>query len=562
MTRAYIGLGSNLGNKTANLHTALELLQGRGVQIEAVSDFISTKPFGVLDQPDFLNAVVAVKWQGSAKELLYILLDIEKNMGRLRKRHWGERNIDLDLLLFGQEIKHTPELELPHPGIAERLFVLQPLAQLAPAVEHPVLHKTIKQLWLELRNGGSTSMKCYEEMKGLIVYRELLEDATVQKLFQEDLEESQLVAAFLAKAEEFGLSGNIPVAYIYHLIGHQKNAFSTVAEKNNGWVGSGIMKAVTEDIIILRQFIADLGAAFAGHKFLDNYEPTVPNSSKGQEILRECFQNYGEDSTGKEAAKRLCAYYAHYGYGMMIDNVAFNWEGDEQILTGIRNYSTTTFDDIVGYDTQKDELKRNTEAFLHNKPANNVLLFGDRGCGKSSSLKAVGNAYYAEGLRMVQVSREYFTQLPKIMKELSQWGKKFIIVLDDLSFEEFEIEYKVLKSILDGGLEVRPENILFYATSNRRNIIKEVWQDQNQNELHNRDSVNEKVSMADRFGIKLYYDSMDQDEYFNLLETVAKKENLNISTEELHAAAVKWEMNHTGRNGRMARQLIDYLQGN
>lgn len=140
-------------------------------------------------------------------------------------------------------------------------------------------------------------------------------------------------------------------------------------------------------------------------------------------------------------------------------------------------------------------------------------------------------------------------------------GKKFIIVLDDLSFEEFEVEYKVLKSILDGGLEVKPKNVLFYATSNRRNIIKEVWQDQDQSELHNVDSVNEKVSMADRFGIKLYYDSMDQEAYFSLLKKVAKKEKLAISEADLEAEAVKWEMSHTGRNGRMARQLIAYLSG-
>ena len=189
------------------------------------------------------------------------------------------------------------------------------------------------------------------------------------------------------------------------------------------------------------------------------------------------------------------------------------------------------------------------------------MLFGDRGTGKSSSIKAIGNHFYEDGLRMVQVSRDNFVQLPKVMQELSKWGKKFVIVLDDLSFEEFEVEYKVLKSILDGGLEVKPDNVLFYASSNRRNIIKEVWQDQNMNELHGRDSINEKVSLSDRFGIKLFYDSMDQAEYFALLEKMAKDEKLKISSKDLRAEAVKWEMSHTGRNGRVARQLLDYLHG-
>ena len=121
-----------------------------------------------------------------------------------------------------------------------------------------------------------------------------------------------------------------------------------------------------------------------------------------------------------------------------------------------------------------------------------------------SSIKALGNAFFEKGLRMVEVKRHDFAGLPKVMQELSRWGKKFIVVLDDLSFEEFEVEYKALKSILDGGLEVKPDNVLFYATSNRRNIIKEVWQDQNMSELHSRDSINEKISLADRFGIKLF----------------------------------------------------------
>lgn len=162
---------------------------------------------------------------------------------------------------------------------------------------------------------------------------------------------------------------------------------------------------------------------------------------------------------------------------------------------------------------------------------------------------------------MVEVKRHDFAGLPKVMQELSRWGKKFIVVLDDLSFEEFEVEYKALKSILDGGLEVKPDNVLFYATSNRRNIIKEVWQDQNMSELHSRDSINEKISLADRFGIKLFFDSMDQEQYFRLLENKAEAEGLDIPKEDLRAAAVKWEMSHTGRNGRIARQLLDYLHG-
>ena len=405
-------------------------------------------------------------------------------------------------------------------------------------------------------------MNCYSNLNNLIIYRNLLEDPIIQELRRpKEIFNAGLYCQLVNKAEKNGLMGIIPVEYVLHAISHQENIFSLVAEKNSGKVGEGLKKTVAQDVAILRDFLADVFNRFKNHKILGNYKPTTIRVFNGRKILEKCFMDFRYDPSGKEAVKLMCEYYGKYGYGIMADNVAFNWDGDKQCLAGIKNYSTMTFANIYGYDTQKAELMRNTEAFLHNKPANNALLFGDRGTGKSSSIKAVGNEYYADGLRMVQVCREYFVQLPKVMQALSKWGKKFIIVLDDLSFEEFEVEYKVLKSILDGGLEVKPENVLFYATSNRRNIIKEVWKDQDQSELHNVDSVNEKVSMADRFGIKLYYDSMNQAEYFKLLRGVAKSEKLEIGQPELEAVAIKWEMTHTGRNGRMARQLIDYLHG-
>jgi uncharacterized protein len=405
-------------------------------------------------------------------------------------------------------------------------------------------------------------MNCYASLNNLMIYRNLLEDPIIQDLRRpKEIFSAELFGRLIDKAEEYGLMGVIPVEYILHAISHQENVFSLVAEKNSGKVGEGLKKAAAKDIVLLRDFLEDVFSRFKNHNLLGNYKPTTIRMFNGRGILEKCFMDFRYDPSGKEAVKLMCEYYGKYGYGIMADNVAFNWDGEKQALSGIKNYSTMTFEDIYGYDTQKGELMRNTEAFLHDKPANNVLLFGDRGTGKSSSIKAVGNEYYADGLRMVQVSREYFVQLPKLMQALSKWGKKFIIVLDDLSFEEFEVEYKVLKSILDGGLEVKPPNVLFYATSNRRNIIKEVWQDQDQSELHNVDSVNEKVSMADRFGIKLYYDSINQAEYFTMLNNIARSESLDIAQEDLEAAAVKCEMSHTGRNGRMARQLIDYLHG-
>ncbi|HIU64201.1 MAG TPA: ATP-binding protein [Candidatus Avacidaminococcus intestinavium] len=405
-------------------------------------------------------------------------------------------------------------------------------------------------------------MNCYVNLNNLLVFRNLLEDPVIMALKKpKEVFLPELYATMIEKAEKYGLMGIIPVEYIMYAISHQQNTFNTIAEKHNGYVGEGLKKATAADIILLRGFILEVFNRFKLHPLLGNYIPSQIKPIAGRKILEKCFMDYGVDSSGMSAVEQLCEYYSKFGYGIMADFVAFNWDGEHLSLQGVSNYSTMTFDSIVGYERQKKILIKNTEAFLKNKPANNVLLFGDRGTGKSSSIKAIGNYFYEDGLRMVQVGREHFVQLPLVMSALSKWGKKFIIVLDDLSFEEFEIEYKALKSILDGGLEVKPPNVLFYASSNRRNIIKEVWQDQNMAELHSKDSINEKISLADRFGIKLFYDSMGQDEYYALLKDLANKESLDVSEEDLLAEALKWEMSHTGRNGRIARQLLDYLHG-
>lgn len=405
-------------------------------------------------------------------------------------------------------------------------------------------------------------MNCCANLSNLVIYRALLSDPIVNALRRpKEFFAPELEGLLLVAAEEKGLTGIIPLEYLLSAIVHEQNVFSAVAEKNDGKIGEGLARAAAHDIVIMREFVDDVFNRYKNHPLLGNYTPTVFRPLPGRSKLEKILLHAEGDANGRQAVEILCSYYNDYGYGAMLDNGAFAWNGELECLSGTKNYSDMTFDKLYGYDYQKEELIRNTEAFLEGKPANNVLLFGDRGTGKSSSIKALGNAFFEKGLRMVEVKRHDFAGLPKVMQELSRWGKKFIVVLDDLSFEEFEVEYKALKSILDGGLEVKPDNVLFYATSNRRNIIKEVWQDQNMSELHSRDSINEKISLADRFGIKLFFDSMDQDQYFRLLENKAEAEGLDIPKEDLRAAAVKWEMSHTGRNGRIARQLLDYLHG-
>lgn len=194
-----------------------------------------------------------------------------------------------------------------------------------------------------------------------------------------------------------------------------------------------------------------------------------------------------------------------------------------------------------------------------------MLLYGDGGTGKSTSIRAIINQYWGKGLRIIQVYRHQMKYLAQIINQIKNRNYRFIIYMDDLSFEDFETEYKYLKAVIEGGLEPRPENILIYATSNRRHLIKETWKDRNDvdydGDIHRSDSMEEKLSLAERFGVQIYYGKPTKDEFHQMVETMAERECLNIDKDTLHKEANKWEIRRGGVSGRSARQFIDYLKG-
>lgn len=393
----------------------------------------------------------------------------------------------------------------------------------------------------------------------LLVYRNLLADSLLKDIMEAEVNKDKyhIAACLIEKAEKIGLQGNLVQEYIFYLIASGDNVLSRAAERTGGKVGQGLLSATAHDIAILRDLLRQDFSLFE-EPYLKNYVPTKKERNKSLQDIRSFFL---QDMPALEVAQGLCQHYKRYGYGLLADYRAFKWDDEKHCLEGIDSYDDITFDDIVGYERQKDELISNTNAFLHGLPANNVLLYGQRGTGKSSSIKALINKFFDDGLRLVQISRQQFAYLPAVMGSLKNWGKKFILYLDDLSFEEFEVEYKQLKSVIDGGIEVKPDNVLIYATSNRRNIIKEVWSDNDGDEMHRTDTINEKVSLVDRFGLKIFFVTPNQQEYFDIIKDIAARYDLGLSDEELQAEAVKWEMSHTGRSGRVAEQLVIYLAG-
>lgn len=261
-------------------------------------------------------------------------------------------------------------------------------------------------------------------------------------------------------------------------------------------------------------------------------------------------------------------FYKAYGVGMFGLNKAFRIEektGGGITFRAINNMDKVALSDLVGYEIQKKKLIDNTEAFVHGRKANNVLLFGDSGTGKSTSIKAIVNQYYDQGLRMIEIYKHQFKDLSNVIAQIKNRNYRFIIYMDDLSFEEFEVEYKFLKAVIEGGVETKPENILIYATSNRRHLIKETWSDRddvkNENGMHKSDTMEEKLSLVNRFGVTINYSKPTQKEYFNIVIQLARKEGITLSDEELQKEANKWELSHGGISGRTAQQFVNYLMG-
>ena len=402
-----------------------------------------------------------------------------------------------------------------------------------------------------------------QNLDGLIIYRQLLDDALMQRLIAaaaKNTTESQAEISYqlIIKAETLGLSGNIAQNYVIHLIAQDENIFSQQAEKNSGAVGDSLLKASAQDIGLLRAFWASLAHLFQSD-LITAFTPTATRDIPGFPELQAAFAD-GQSSS--DLTGLLSRHYAQYGYGPLAQYIAFRWVTG-QGLVGVADFDAITFKDIIGYEKQKKALMANTQAFVEGRPCNNALLVGARGTGKSSSVKALVNQFYKQGLRLVEVSKHDQKDLYNVLKSLRTSGKRFIVFLDDLSFEENESEYKYLKSILEGGVETKPDNVLIYATSNRQHLIRETWNDRsgNSDDLHKFDTVNEKLSLADRFGLTVTFLAPNQEEYMTIIEELAKRHDVDLSSTELRAMALKWEMTRSGRSGRAARQFISHILG-
>mgnify|MGYP000858644890 CR=1 FL=1 len=384
------------------------------------------------------------------------------------------------------------------------------------------------------------------------------------------------IKRILEISTDYAFDKNLWHNYLTYLLITNENPFSLTCEKVGASDGSVNYFAKNDFKQFKKLFDYDFGPmeeelGIDCFSRIENYKaigkPELMYNKNVSEKVRALSEKLENTKNEDEFFTCVTDFYKDYGVGMFGLNKAFRISDNDGKLQfhAINNMEQVALDDLVGYEIQKKKLVDNTEAFVQGRKANNCLLFGDSGTGKSTSIKAIVNEYYDKGLRMIEIYKHQFKDLSNVIASIKNRNYKFIIYMDDLSFEEFEIEYKFLKAVIEGGVETKPENILIYATSNRRHLIKETWNDRNdmeyENDLHRSDTMEEKLSLVNRFGVTINYSKPSQKEYFEIVFELARKAGIKMGEDELKLEANKWELSHGGISGRTAQQFINHLMG-
>ena len=375
-------------------------------------------------------------------------------------------------------------------------------------------------------------------------------------------------------AVSHGFEGNLWHNFLTFLLVNSENAYSKACEIR-GLVEGSINQVALHDFAIIKEYFDFDFSKF--HELtedciqaLTDFEPMKESGKLFNKRIRNRIQalkiKLEESKDVNEFKTAVTEFYKDYGVGKLGLHKAFriaHKEGSAVEIVPINNIAHVHLDDLVGYEIAKKKLIDNTEAFINGKEANNCLLFGDAGTGKSTSIKAIANQYYDRGLRLIEIYKHQFCDLNEVIAQIKNRNYKFIIYMDDLSFEEFEIEYKYLKAVIEGGLEKKPDNVLIYATSNRRHLIRENFSDKEEirEDMHTSDTVQEKLSLYTRFGVSIYFGSPNKKEFQEIVKTLAKRKDITMPEEELLLEANKWELSHGGLSGRTAQQFITYLLG-
>ena len=408
-----------------------------------------------------------------------------------------------------------------------------------------------------------------ELLSGMLLYRGAAEDPLLRSLCAPGAalrERQSQLPRLLAFAEENAVSGNLWQTYLTWRILNDENPWALACE-GRGDPGGSLSRLARGDMERFRRLLhlelPPLAQELRGE--LLNYEPGA-GRSPSPAVARLCRLRDRLVSAhyADELLSRCAEAYREMGVGDFALCAAFR-AGEHGSLTPIRDMAAAPLSALVGYEDQKRLLRENTAAFLAGRESNHVLLYGDAGTGKSTCVRALLTEFEGSALRLVELRRAHFEALPELLAALRRRRCRFLLFIDDLSFEEHETEYKHLKAAIEGGLETMPENVRVCATSNRRHLIRETWSDRSDMEhdgdLHRSDTVEEKLSLAGRFGLTIRFDSPDRRLYYEIVERLAAEQSLDLKTEDLHRRADAWAIRHGGLSGRTAKQFVDAASG-
>jgi predicted AAA+ superfamily ATPase len=359
--------------------------------------------------------------------------------------------------------------------------------------------------------------------------------------------------------------------YVIFQILTSNNPFSQQAQTREfGQLSTSLVAAAKHDLQVLEEI-----SLWGGDKLVDCIESygdrpvvwqlTESDISKLSGTKRSLILKFQTTDDWTQLLPELADYYKHSGTGIFTDYDAFRWRKGH--LEGIAHPDLVQLSNLIGYESQRQTLYKNTEAFLAGYHGLHTLLYGSRGTGKSSMVKSLMYAYRDRGLRLVEVAKNDLKDLPIIADMLRQVPQKFIIFVDDLSFEEESEDYKALKVVLEGNLSAQPNNLLVYATSNRRHLLREYFSDRpslrdlsDSKEVNPWDTMQEKLSLSDRFGLTLTFLQADQEIYLKIVHHLAKRAGIDLLDDDLNFRALQWATRHNGQSGRTAQQFVDFLQ--
>jgi hypothetical protein len=334
--------------------------------------------------------------------------------------------------------------------------------------------------------------------------------------------------------------------YLIERILLDENLFTRSAERATP-LEPTLIRLVLQDLNVLQRWFQaeDIPPEYDGYGVFQKVPP------------KELAQNWAEGST-LARCRQLYRHHARHGTGLFAANEVFKVDGRGE-LHPVEKYDQVAFSDLIGYQHQIRTLRENVESFLKGTGFNNMLLYGDRGTGKSSSVKALLHAYKKDGLRVIEMKKDQFPYFPTIVSAVRDRRQKCMVFIDDLSFEPSETSYKELKAVLEGSFESKPDNVMMVVTSNRRHLIKENFADR-ETDIHVRESVGEQLSLFDRFGLIVYFDQPNEHLYRQMVLEIALREGVNLSEEELLGLANQWKVGKGTKSGRSVRQFIDSLR--